>query len=249
MTTLLSLSNVCVSFDQRLVLDHVSLELNRGQITTLIGPNGAGKSTLVKVILGLLRADSGNITKATKLRIGYVPQKINLDESFPLTVERFLKLARHYSKQDLSRVIRQLGIDGLLTRQIVRLSGGELQRVLLARALLGKPQLLVLDEPVQGVDISGQIELYQLIADIAQQINCGVLLVSHDLHLVMAGTDHVICLNHHVCCHGEPESVAQHPEFARLFAHNERQQLAVYTHHHVCDEQDHQHHASTEENS
>ncbi|GAB1622491.1 MULTISPECIES: zinc ABC transporter ATP-binding protein ZnuC [Agarivorans] len=251
MTTLLSLNNICVSFDQRMVLDHVSLELNRGQITTLIGPNGAGKSTLIKVILGLISADSGDITRASKLRIGYVPQKISLDESFPLTVERFLKLARHSSKPGLTKVIRQLSIDSLLKRQMVRLSGGEMQRVLLARALLGEPQLLVLDEPVQGVDISGQIELYQLIADIAQQMGCGVLLVSHDLHLVMAGTDHVICLNHHVCCHGEPESVAQHPEFARLFAQNERQQLAVYTHHHVCDDHDHNHNhqPSTEENN
>lgn len=247
MTTLLSLNNICVSFDQRMVLDHVSLELNRGQITTLIGPNGAGKSTLIKVILGLISADSGNITRSSKLRIGYVPQKISVDESFPLNVERFLKLARHYSRKRLSKVIGQLSIEGLLQRQLVRLSGGEMQRVLLARALLGEPQLLVLDEPVQGVDIAGQIELYQLISEIAQQIDCAVLLVSHDLHLVMAGTDHVICLNHHVCCHGEPESVAQHPEFARLFAQNERQQLAVYTHHHVCDEHDHHHQANSQE--
>ncbi len=247
MTTLLSLNNICVSFDRRMVLDHVSLELNRGQITTLIGPNGAGKSTLIKVILGLIPADSGNITRASKLRIGYVPQRISVDESFPLSVERFLKLARHYSRKHLIKVIEQLSIESLLQRQLVRLSGGEMQRVLLARALLGEPQLLVLDEPVQGVDIAGQIELYQLISDIAQQVDCAVLLVSHDLHLVMAGTDHVICLNHHVCCHGEPESVAQHPEFARLFAQNERQQLAVYTHHHVCDEHDH-HQASSQEN-
>lgn len=239
MATLLSLSEVSLSFDQRRVLDNISLELNQGEITTLIGPNGAGKSTLVKVILGLLNADSGVITRAPKLKIGYVPQKIAWDEGMPLTAERFLRLASNDAKAKLREVVNLLAIDGLLKRQMARLSGGEMQRVLLARALLREPQLLVLDEPVQGVDISGQVELYQLITELTAKMNFAVLLVSHDLHLVMAGTDQVICLNHHICCKGAPESVAKHPEFARLFAQNEQQQLAVYTHHHQCDDHDH----------
>ncbi|RKF22078.1 zinc ABC transporter ATP-binding protein ZnuC [Alginatibacterium sediminis] len=239
--SLLTLQNVCLSFDERRVLDRINLSLFPGQITTLIGPNGSGKSTLIKVILGLTKADSGEIERRAKLRIGYVPQKVNVDESLPLTVKGFLKLSRHGSQQDLPQAIELLGIESLMTRQVSKLSGGEMQRVLLARAILARPQLLVLDEPVQGVDINGQIELYQLITQIAQSLNAAVFMVSHDLHLVMASTDHVICLNHHICCEGQPESVAQHPEFAKLFAGEEQQQLAVYTHHHHCDDHDHEH--------
>ncbi|MGL5286462.1 MAG: zinc ABC transporter ATP-binding protein ZnuC [Aeromonas sp.] len=243
MTTLVELKDVCLSFEGRPVLDNISLTLDKGKITTLVGPNGAGKSTLSKLVLGLLKHDSGEILRQPRLRIGYVPQKIHLDPTLPITVERFLKLARG-SRRALGEVLSRLDISDLLQNRMQQLSGGELQRVLLARALLVEPELLVLDEPVQGVDVSGQIELYALISALAGELHCAVLMVSHDLHLVMASTHEVICLNGHVCCHGAPESVARHPEFARLFGRPEQEQLAVYTHHHHCDGEHHHHHGA-----
>ncbi len=238
MKQLITLDSVTVRLDERLVIDNVSLRLEAGKITTLIGPNGAGKSTLVKVILGLIVPQQGRVIRQGGVRIGYVPQRLQLDAALPMTVERFLKLAprRGYS---VNEALELVGAELLIQRQMQALSGGELQRVLLARALLSEPELLVLDEPAQGVDVTGQVELYALIDQLAGVLGCGVLMVSHDLHLVMASTHEVICLNRHVCCHGEPQSVAQHPEFARLFGRPEREQLAVYTHHHHCDEQHH----------
>lgn len=234
MSQLVELKEVSLAFEGRPVLDKVSLSLAKGRITTLVGPNGAGKSTLSKLVLGLIKPDSGQIIRRRALRIGYVPQKIHLDPTLPITVERFLTLARG-RRRPLIEVLTRVGADDLLTNRMQQLSGGELQRVLLARALLAEPELLVLDEPVQGVDVSGQVELYALIGELARELGCAVLMVSHDLHLVMASTHEVICLNGHICCHGAPESVACHPEFARLFGRPEREQLAVYTHHHHCD--------------
>ncbi|MGL5288503.1 MAG: ATP-binding cassette domain-containing protein, partial [Aeromonas sp.] len=171
-------------------------------------------------------------------RVGYVPQRLYLDPTLPLTVRRFLQLGKN-SRLSIEDALARVGAGGLLENRMQKLSGGEMQRVLLARALLVKPELLVLDEPVQGVDINGQIELYALISQLAGEFNCAVLMVSHDLHLVMASTHEVICLNRHVCCHGEPQSVARHPEFARLFGRPEQEVLAVYTHHHHCDGEHH----------
>lgn len=226
----------------RQILQNADLDLAAGKIVTLIGPNGAGKTTLVRAVLGLIKIDQGSIEKAADLRIGYMPQKLHLDASLPLTVARFLALGGK-ARVDLGEILQLTGIDKLINMPIQSLSGGETQRVLLARALLRDPQLLVLDEPVQGVDVGGQAALYALINEIRNQRQCGVLLVSHDLHLVMATTDTVICLNQHVCCHGHPEQVTNHPAYLALFGDAlggavVTPQVAIYTHHH-----DHQHDA------
>ncbi len=230
---LLSASDISVSLHGRQILDRVSLNVERGRIVTLIGPNGAGKTTLVRILLGLLKPDAGRVTRKPGLRIGYMPQRLALSENLPLTVRRFLDLGcRKQCETDLLGVVRQLEIGHLLESPLQRLSGGEHQRVLLARALLRRPDLLVLDEPVQGVDVTGQAALYGLITRIRGELDCGVLMISHDLHLVMATTDQVLCLNHHVCCSGHPESVSQHPAYLELFGTPASARLAVYTHHH-----------------
>ncbi|MFC3114935.1 zinc ABC transporter ATP-binding protein ZnuC [Cellvibrio fontiphilus] len=232
----------------RHILQNADLDIAAGKIVTLIGPNGAGKTTLVRAVLGLIKVDQGQIETAPDLRIGYMPQKLHLDASLPLTVARFLALGGK-ARVDLGEILGLTGIYKLIDMPIQSLSGGETQRVLLARALLRDPQLLVLDEPVQGVDVGGQAALYALINDIRNQRHCGVLLVSHDLHLVMATTDTVICLNQHVCCQGHPEQVTNHPAYLALFGDSFGDggdkagaqlapQVAIYTHHH-----DHQHDA------
>ena len=231
--TLLRAVDVCVSLQGRQILDNVGLTVNRGEIVTLIGPNGAGKTTLVRVILGLLKPQSGSVESPSALRIGYMPQRLHLSENLPLTVRRFLALGcRKHCEADLLKVADQLSIEHLLRSPLQKLSGGEHQRVLLARALLRKPDLLVLDEPVQGVDVTGQAALYSLITKIRDELDCGVLMISHDLHLVMATTDQVLCLNNHVCCSGHPESVSQHPAYLELFGSPASAKLALYTHHH-----------------
>lgn len=220
------------SFGSRQVLQNISLTLLPGQIMTLIGPNGAGKTTLVKVLLGLIKADSGLVEKKPDLRIGYMPQKLHLTPSMPLSVKGFLSLAVHARPHLIEQSLEEVGALQLIQAQIHNLSGGELQRVLLARALIQDPQLLVLDEPVQGVDINGQAELYKLITRIRDEHQCGVLMVSHDLHLVMSATDEVLCLNQHICCHGHPEQVSNDPAYLELFGRKQAEALAVYTHHH-----------------
>lgn len=220
----------------RHLLKNADLVVDEGKIVTLIGPNGAGKTTLVRSVLGLMAIDEGSIKKRPDLRIGYMPQKLHLEPSLPLSVERFLTLGGK-PRVNIDEIMQLTGIEKLVKTPMQLLSGGETQRVLLARALLRDPQLLVLDEPVQGVDVSGQAALYALINAIRKQRNCGVLLVSHDLHLVMATTDTVICLNQHVCCHGHPEQVTNDPAYLALFGDQGKQsQVALYTHHH-----DHQH--------
>lgn len=199
---------------------------------TLIGPNGAGKTTLVRIVLGLLQPHTGTLYRAPGLRIGYMPQKLFIEPTLPLTVRRFLQLAAPRQKRDVEPLLEEVRIVHLLDQQVSALSGGEMQRVLLARALSQSPQLLVLDEPAQGVDVSGQVELYKLINNIRDSHGCGVLMVSHDLHLVMATTDEVICLNQHICCHGKPEHVSSDPAYLALFGQQQAQTLAVYTHHH-----------------
>lgn len=239
---LLSLTDIHLQRDGRRVLDGVTLRLDAGKILTLIGPNGAGKTCLVRIALGLLQPDSGTRNSKDGLRIGYMPQKLGLNEALPLNVQRFLHLAKPGLKSNaLEQALNDVGADHVMNTPVARLSGGELQRVLLARALLREPELLVLDEPAQGVDISGQEELYALITKVRNQLGCGVLMVSHDLHLVMAATDHVLCLNRHVCCEGHPESVSAHPEYLRLFGAQGVKNVAVYNHHH-----DHHHNAHGE---
>jgi zinc transport system ATP-binding protein len=242
MSLLLRLDHIALARDGRSVLQDVSLTLRAGEILTVIGPNGAGKTCLVRIALGLLPASSGTRHVAAGLRIGYMPQKLGLNEALPLDVRRFLTLAQPgLAEARLQAALAETGVAHTLRTPVSRLSGGELQRVLLARALLREPQLLVLDEPAQGVDLTGQEELYALISAVRTQRGCGVLMVSHDLHLVMAATDHVLCLNRHVCCEGHPESVSAHPEYQRLFGLQGGKGLAVYSHRH-----DHHHDAQGE---
>jgi zinc transport system ATP-binding protein len=215
---------------QKRLLDQVDLDVGPGEIVTVIGPNGAGKSTLVRVLLGLVAADAGEIHRRPNLRIGYTPQRFALDPVLPLTARRFLSLSGVSDPLRLSATLDMVGLDDVLDRQLTVLSGGELQRLLLARALLRQPQLLVLDEPVAGVDVSGQAELYTLIARIRDSTGAGILLVSHDLHLVMARTDRVLCIDGHVCCSGHPVEVARDPAFARLFGHRLGEVLALFRH-------------------
>jgi zinc transport system ATP-binding protein len=228
MTRLAALEAVSLAFGRRLVLDRVSLEVRAGEILTLVGPNGAGKTSLLRILLGLQRPSAGRVWRAPSLRLGYLPQRLALDETLPLTVRRLLALARPAQADAIEAALTEVGARPLAGAPVQALSGGELQRVLLARALLREPDLLVLDEPVQGVDVTGQGELYALIRRIRDRRGCGVLLVSHDLHLVMAASDEVVCLNHHVCCSGHPDSVSRHPAYRALFG----DAIAVYAHHH-----------------
>jgi len=246
---LVSLKKISLSINKRKILHNISLDILPEHVLTIIGPNGAGKSTILKVILGLQQASSGEIQRKKNLQIGYVPQKFSLDPLLPLTVERFIRLGKAEKKFSLLEILAELGISHLRQNSIQQLSGGELQRVLLARALLGEPELLVLDEPAQGVDVLGQSELYQLLTQLKYSRGCSVLLVSHDLHLVMASSDKVLCLNQHVCCSGHPEDVSRHPEYLQLFGNEFSPSgvdgLAIYTHSH-----DHRHdHFSTEPNT
>ena len=230
--TLINADNISLEIDQRQILNNISLQIKAEQIVTLIGPNGAGKTSLVKIALGLIKPTTGRVETKKGLRIGYMPQRLHIDQSMPVSVERFLKLAVNANNNEISNALGEVGADSLRHSQLFSLSGGELQRVLLARALIQEPQLLVLDEPAQGVDVNGQAELYRLISDIRNRHQCGILLVSHDLHLVMSATDEVICLNQHVCCHGHPEQVSNDPAYLELFGKKDAETLAVYTHHH-----------------
>ncbi len=235
---LLRLENAGIERNDRWLVRNITLDLHRGEIVTLIGPNGSGKSTTAKLALGIHKPDEGSVKRDKHLRIGYVPQKITIDPSLPLTVERMMRMTASLSKQAIEEALTLAGIPHLLNAQVVHLSGGEFQRVLLARAFGCKPDLLILDEPLQGVDFAGEAELYETIAKFRDHTGCGVLMISHDLHIVMAATDRVICLNGHICCSGTPIDVAASPEYARLFGLRSPRgaeippSLAVYTHHH-----------------
>ncbi|MCW8827708.1 MAG: ATP-binding cassette domain-containing protein [Gammaproteobacteria bacterium] len=232
-TTLVEAQGVTVHFGQRMVLDHVDLAVHQGEIVTLIGPNGAGKSTLVKVMLGLQQPNHGQVKSRPGIRVGYVPQKLSIDPVLPLTVRRFLTLTHRCGEARLAESLQEVGAGHLIENQMATLSGGETQRVLLARALLREPQLLFLDEPIQGVDVTGQSELYDLISRLRDERRCGILMVSHDLHLVMARTDRVFCLDQQVCCTGHPEQRrAQGPGGGEQIIAGPLDGLAPYTHHH-----------------
>jgi zinc transport system ATP-binding protein len=232
MQKLIKLDNLSLSFSNVNVLSGINLEINSGEIVTIIGPNGAGKSTLIKAVLGLITQYTGQIWRKPNLTVGYMPQNIKIESLMPLTVGGFLSVAKKSSSLDLTSLLKLLSIEKIITTPIQNISGGEMQRLLLARALLNKPELLVLDEPTQGIDVNGQVELYRLIKEIRDQYNCGILLVSHDLHLVMSGTDQVICLNQHICCQGSPQDVSRNPEFLHLFGSGAVEDLAVYAHTH-----------------
>jgi zinc transport system ATP-binding protein len=218
--------------DGHWLVRHVDLALHPGEILTVIGPNGSGKSTTAKALLGLIRPDEGEVRRAPGVRVGYVPQQLALDWTLPLTARRLLTLTGRHPRREVDRALEQVGIPHLADARIQTMSGGEFQRALLARAIVRRPQLLVLDEPVQGVDFNGEIALYDLIRQVRDQLGCGILLVSHDLHIVMSQTDTVLCLNRHVCCHGTPQAVASNPEYRRLFGPRAAETLAIYPHHH-----------------
>ena len=210
----------------------VTFDIRRGEIVTLIGPNGSGKSTTARAVVGILAPDEGTITRGNALRIGYVPQKLAIDRTLPLTVERLMTLTARHSAMEISAALEEVGVAHLAKSQVQSLSGGEFQRALLARAMLRRPDLLVLDEPVQGVDYTGEAALYELIGRIRNRTDCGILLISHDLHIVMAATDTVICLNGHVCCRGTPKAVTADPKYRQLFGQRAAGALAVYSHDH-----------------
>lgn len=228
---LVQLSQLSVHFDQRPVVDRVNLRVARGDIVTIIGPNGAGKTTLIKTVLGLQKATSGQVSLTPGLTIGYVPQHLTLQATLPLSVRRFMALSGQPAA-DCEAAVGRTGVGHLLDASVHHLSGGEKQRLLLARALARKPDLLVLDEPAQGVDINGQAALYDLIRQLRDELHCGVIMISHDLHLVMAATDRVICLNQHICCSGYPADISHDPAFVETFGQQVAESLAVYHHHH-----------------
>jgi zinc transport system ATP-binding protein len=238
---LLSAKNATLTIGGRSILDHVNLEVRAGEIVTVIGPNGAGKSTLVRAMLGLQPLTSGRIERQNNLRVGYVPQSFPLTPNVPLDLRRLLSLTLKPTEEEIEQSLAETGIAHLKNSAVASLSGGELQRALLSRALLRRPDLLVLDEPVQAVDFIGEARLYELISEIRRRHGCGILMVSHDLHMVMAESDHVVCLNGHVCCEGGPEKVQRDPEFARLFGPSAAKMIAAYTHHHDHDHESHDH--------
>ena len=228
---LVKLDNCGVYKSSKWIVRGISLEIHKGKIVTLIGPNGSGKTTSAKIILKILKSDEGQI-KNFASKMAYVPQKINIDWTMPLRVVDFMKLTSHINNLEIVDALKLTGVDNLLYNDIHNLSGGEFQRVLIARAIAKKPELLVLDEPVQGVDFNGEIALYNLIKKICSTLNCGILLISHDLHVVMSATDHVICLNGHICCSGTPRSIVKNSAYIELFGEHNATTLSLYQHDH-----------------
>ena len=229
--TLVQLNNAGFRQNGKWLVEGVSLKVEKGKIVTLIGPNGSGKSTTAKIALGIYKNIEGNVEKYTN-KIGYVPQKISIDWTLPLRVYDFMLLTENINEEAIDEALNLTGVIHLKNKNLGNLSGGEFQRVLIARAISKKPELLVLDEPVQGVDYTGEIALYELIKKISDTLNCGILLISHDLHTVMTATDHVVCLNGHVCCSGTPMDVAKNNEYKTLFGEKASQILSVYEHKH-----------------
>ena len=228
---LVKLKDVGLKRNDKWLVKGVSLVVEKSKIITLIGPNGSGKSTTAKIALGLHKNIEGEVQKLTD-KIGYVPQKISIDWTLPLRVKDFMLLTDDLNDKLIDEALTLTGVDHLKNKNLGNLSGGEFQRVLLARAISKKPELLVLDEPVQGVDFTGEIALYELIKKISENLNCGILLISHDLHTVMSATDHVVCLNGHVCCSGSPLDVAKNKEYKALFGEKASQTLSIYEHKH-----------------
>jgi zinc transport system ATP-binding protein len=244
--TLLAAEDVEVVLSGEPVLRAVSLRLARGEIVTIVGPNGAGKSTLLRVLIGAVRPARGRVVREAGLRIGYVPQKLHLDPSMPLTVRRFLDLPVRVGDARAEAALGRVGVPGVAGRQMARLSGGQFRRVLLARAILGEPDVLMLDEPTQGLDQPGAAAFYRQIEEVRNATGAAVLMVSHELHVVMSASDRVICLNGHVCCEGTPEHVSAAPAYRELFGTGTGGALALYRHahdhHDHPDHHDHHHH-------
>jgi zinc transport system ATP-binding protein len=228
---LLKVENAGFFKDNKWLVKGVSLDLKQGEIVTLIGPNGSGKSTTAKIALGIYKKIEGKVKRFTN-KVGYVPQKISIDWTLPIRVIDFMSLTEEPTDEQISVALNLTGVEHLKNKNLGNLSGGEFQRVLIARAIAKQPDLLVLDEPVQGVDFKGEIALYELIKKISEELNCGILLISHDLHVVMSATDFVVCLNGHVCCSGTPQVVAKNNEYQELFGDRASTILSIYEHKH-----------------
>ena len=223
---LLKAESICKKFGERVIVDKVNISIKAGEIITIIGPNGGGKSTLAKILVGILKPDSGKLKYAKKIKIGYMPQKIKINPAIPVNVSYFLKLQ---SSKDIMNISAETGITHLLNSSIHDLSGGEMQRVMLARALLINPDLLILDEPEQNVDITGQDDIRKILIELNKKHNIAILTISHDLHLVMRSSNHVICLNHHICCEGVPETLSKDQAYLALYSHHHEHK------HNICE--------------
>ena len=239
--TLIEITNLKVRYGSKIVLQNMNLSVADGEIVTIVGPNGSGKTTLFKAIIGTAPISTGKVKLRSNLKIGYVPQQLIIDQSLPITVERFLKVAQKTTANALEKALNLVGVEDILKFQMSNLSGGELQRVLLARALIGEPDILLLDEATRGLDQPGVATFYRKVDDIRKNTDCAVLMISHDLHVVMSASDRVICLNGHICCEGAPDSVASSPEYKALFGSDVDGTFALYRHHH-----DHSHHSDNE---
>ena len=241
--SLISAKNIDFSHGGQRVLQGVSLSLEPGEIVTIVGPNGSGKSTMLRLLIGALKPQKGSVTRKPGLRVGYVPQKLHIDPTLPITVERFLNLPYRVAAEDAAAALETAGVPGVGQRQMSQLSGGQFQRVLLARAILGKPDVLMLDEATQGLDQPGSASFYRQIESVRRDLGCAVLMVSHELHVVMSASDRVICLNGHVCCEGTPEVVSVAPAYRELFGTGTGGALALYRHEHDHGhDHDHDHH-------
>jgi len=232
MTDLISLNSVTIGYDNKIVLRDVDLTVKRGEIITIVGPNGSGKTSVMRALIGALVPKTGSVSRSKSLRVGYVPQKLNVDHSFPITVRRFLSVPTRASVEQISEAAVLVGILDILDQQIATLSGGQFQRALVARAIIDTPDLLLLDEPTQGLDQNGAARFYQLISELKAKLDCAIVLVSHDLHVVMSASDRVICLNGHICCEGTPSVVSSAPEYRALFGTDTQGALALYQHQH-----------------
>ena len=233
--SLIAADHACVRFGGTEVLHDISLRVDPGEIVTVIGPNGSGKSTLLRALLGMIPLAAGNVSRRAGLRIGYVPQRLQIDRTLPMTARRFLSLPVRHAPAACAAALARVGVPEVAERQMTDLSGGQFQRVLLARALLTQPDLLILDEPTQGLDQPGEAAFYRLIDELRRDTGCAVLMVSHDLHVVMSASDRVICLNGHICCQGTPRVVSNAPEYRALFGLGTQGALALYQHVHDHD--------------
>lgn len=241
--SLISVKNLSVAYGVHTVLRNVALTLEPGEIVTIVGPNGSGKTSLLRAIIGAAAPASGEVRLKPGLKIGYVPQRLHIDQTLPITVERFMKLTDRVTRASCKAALEAAGVPDLLKRQMSQLSGGQFQRVLLARALINRPDVLLLDEATQGLDQPGSAAFYRQIEAVRNDTGCAVLMISHDLHVVMSASDRVICLNGHVCCEGAPAVVASAPEYRALFGAGTGGALALYRHEHDHDHT-HQHEAA-----
>jgi zinc transport system ATP-binding protein len=234
-TTLARLENISLDLNNQQILKNINLELRKGEITTLIGPNGGGKTSIARILIGILKASSGQVFIDSSAKIGYMPQKLEIEKTIPLRVIDFLQLG-YKSKNNLddktNEIVVKLGIKNILDKSVHKISGGELQKVLLVKTLMNNPNILVLDEPTGYMDIASGAEFYEIIEELRATNNCAILIISHDLHTVMQKTNQVICVNHHICCEGTPESINNHPEYLSLFGKTKIDNIAIYSHHH-----------------